>query len=198
MAAQFDVAVGTLRKALASLEDKGLIERRQGSGNYVRRRKDVQSVYAQFRLERPGGGGLPTADVIALTRMPPPDAGRDHGLPDMCLCITRHRRLDDILIAYERIWIAEPSADIDLTTMSESLYAWYRDALGIEVSRVEDAVGVAILPDDTQLGAATEHGSMGFIERRAWDLAGTPVEFSQTWFDPNQARFYSRSGGLSE
>ena len=61
MAADLGIAVGTLRKALADLEGKGLLERRQGSGNYVRRLAGLAGIYSLFRLELVGGGGLPTA-----------------------------------------------------------------------------------------------------------------------------------------
>jgi len=46
MAEDLAISVGTLRKALAELEGKGLLDRVQGSGNYVRHRADVDSVYA--------------------------------------------------------------------------------------------------------------------------------------------------------
>lgn len=51
MAADLGIAVGTLRKALAELQERGLLERVQGSGNYIRAVSDPQSVYAFFRLE---------------------------------------------------------------------------------------------------------------------------------------------------
>src|SRR5690606_26638407 len=70
MAANLNVAVGTLRKALADLHAKGLLERVQGSGNYVRSRPDVDSIYALFRLELTEGGGLPTARVLSVERLP--------------------------------------------------------------------------------------------------------------------------------
>ena len=35
MAGDLDISVGTLRKALNDLTDRGLLERVQGSGNYV-------------------------------------------------------------------------------------------------------------------------------------------------------------------
>ena len=72
MAADLGIAVGTLRKALAELERKGLLERVQGSGNYVRYQTDVASVYALFRLEKLRGGGLPTADVLDVARLAKP------------------------------------------------------------------------------------------------------------------------------
>ena len=64
MAQTYDVSVGTLRKSLAELETRGTLHRIQGSGNYVSETTDHDAIYAFFRLERPDGGGLPTAQVL--------------------------------------------------------------------------------------------------------------------------------------
>ena len=69
MAAQFSVSVGTLRKALAELEAQGILERVQGSGNYIRSAPEAAGVYSMFRLELPEGGGLPRALVISVQDM---------------------------------------------------------------------------------------------------------------------------------
>ena len=66
MAAEHGVTVRTLRKALAELTARGLLDRRQGSGNYVRVNDDVRSIYSMFRLELSEGGGLPTARLLSL------------------------------------------------------------------------------------------------------------------------------------
>src|SRR6056297_2503562 len=79
MADDLGVAVGTLRKALADVADKGLLRRVQGSGNYVQHRPAVNSVYAFFRLELLKGGGLPTADVLSVDRLPKPDGFARYG-----------------------------------------------------------------------------------------------------------------------
>ena len=73
MAEDLGVAVGTLRRALAVLEDKGLLRRVQGSGNYVQTQSEVQSVYEFFRLELLEGGGMPTADILEVKRLQKPD-----------------------------------------------------------------------------------------------------------------------------
>ena len=44
MAARLEIAVGTLRQALQVLTEKGLIERIQGSGNYIRAKQDEKAV----------------------------------------------------------------------------------------------------------------------------------------------------------
>ena len=72
MADELGVAVGTLRKALLELTQKGLLERVQGSGNYVRKPKksqNVDTIYSFFRLELVKGGGLPTAQVLSVERL---------------------------------------------------------------------------------------------------------------------------------
>ena len=61
LADTLNVAVGTLRKSLTMLEQNGLIERKQGSGTYVKQAPKDKGVYDMFRLELLQGGGLPTA-----------------------------------------------------------------------------------------------------------------------------------------
>ncbi len=57
MAASLGISVGTLRKSLDELTALGLLERVQGSGNYICAQEDTQSVYAFFRVELIEGGG---------------------------------------------------------------------------------------------------------------------------------------------
>ena len=81
MSAELGISVGTLRKALADLTLKGMLERVQGSGNYIRAQADTKSVYAFFRVELLRGGGLPTADVLDVTRLAKPVDLPDFGSP---------------------------------------------------------------------------------------------------------------------
>ncbi|MGJ8560359.1 MAG: GntR family transcriptional regulator [Litorimonas sp.] len=194
MAADYGVAVGTLRKALAILEQHGLLERVQGSGNYIRRCPNVKSVYASFHLERIGGGGLPTARILSLAEKVAPSAARAFGFMDRATQIDRIRLLDGAPVARERIWLngSYPVPDVQ-SEISESLYAYYRDRLGLVVSRVEDSVGVDILPAWADLPGLLEQSPVGMVERRAWDQSNAAAEYSRTWFNPAQARFITRT-----
>jgi DNA-binding transcriptional regulator YhcF (GntR family) len=80
MAASLGITVGTLRRALADLGDKGLLDRVQGSGNHIRHQPAPASVYALFRLELTEGGGLPTAQVLVVDRVAKPDGLPPFGL----------------------------------------------------------------------------------------------------------------------
>ncbi len=99
------ISVGTLRKALADLTAKGLLERRQGSGNYVRAGAAADSVYAFFRLELIEGGGLPTAEVLSVDAMDKPGDLPDFGQSGQAHRIRRLRRLNGIPAALEEIWL---------------------------------------------------------------------------------------------
>jgi GntR family transcriptional regulator len=101
MAADLNISVGTLRKALSDLVEKGLLDRIQGSGNYVRNRGAVESVYAFFRLELIGGGGLPTAQVVSADRLSKPRNAPNFGPSDEGHRIRRLRSLGDEMIAVE-------------------------------------------------------------------------------------------------
>ena len=196
MATDLGIAVGTLRKALAELEAKGLLERVQGSGNYVRHRADVASIYALFRLEKVRGGGLPTARVLGVARMAKPSEAPGFGTAPDGHRIRRIRSLDGDPMAVEEIWLDAGLRDrIAASDLSDSLYQFYRDALGIQIARVEDRIGVGGLPrwtpDSFHLRAGVP---VGFIERISWTSEGAPVEFSRTWFDHNKARYVSRMG----
>jgi len=193
MAAEMGIAVGTLRKALADLAAKGLLERRQGSGNYVRRRTSVTSVYSLFRLELVEGGGLPTAELIALDRRAKPAAPAFGRSPDGYR-IRRLRRLDGLAVALEEIWLdASLAPSLRPEDLSESLYLSYRDLFGIEIARVEDRVGVAPVPEWAFGGFAPPPGRpVGHVERLAALPDGTGAEYSRTWFDPDLARYITR------
>lgn len=193
MARDLGASVGTLRKALADLASKGLLDRIQGSGNYVRYRADVASVYAFFRLERREGGGLPTAQILDLTSglTPPEEAGFASGHR-----IRRLRLLEGDPVALEEIWLDARLADrIDGKAISESLYLYYRDMLGIIVARVEDRVGLGRVPDWSHTAFDPAIGTTcPFVERRSRDGSGRVIEYSGTWFDNEKARYVSRMG----
>ena len=73
MAKELNVSVGTLRKALKRLENLGLLQPVQGSGNYIKQNNVAGSVYAMFRLELLQGGGLPRADVLSVSFQKKPE-----------------------------------------------------------------------------------------------------------------------------
>ncbi len=197
MAAEKGVAVATLRKALQLLVDRELIERRQGSGNYILGGNRSVGTYALLRLELAGtGGGLPTARLLDMTRAAKPTALPRIGPSDFGLRIRRLRFLSDTPVAVEEIWLDARWLDrgaLTPRTVSESLYRTYEDRLGLKIDAAEDVIRAGPLPNwaPDDLGA-TPGTTMALIERRAFDQTGAPAEASWTWYDPTRAQYFAR------
>ncbi len=194
MAETHGTAVGTLRKALDLLAEKQLLERVQGSGNYVRARADVPSIYSFLRIERVQGGGLPTAEVLSIDHMVAPVAAK-FSSPNG-FRFRRLRFMDRVPAAMEEIWLDGAVTDaVDADAVSESLYLYYTEALGVVITSAEDRINVAPAPDWVDARFGLRVGEMaGYIERTGRTHTGETVEFSRTWFDPNQINYVSRLG----
>lgn len=195
MAAEQNVTVTTLRKALDVLTERGLLDRRQGSGNYIRAGDVQQGAYALFRLERVEGGGMPTAELLSLDRREKP---RD--LPDLgstaprAWHIRRLRSLDGNPVALEDIWLDDRfDGALTAQTVSESLYRSYRERLGLQITRAEDRLSAAPLPDWAPARLGLSPGTMmGLARRRAFTADGRIAEISTSWFDPERAAYVAR------
>jgi GntR family transcriptional regulator len=168
MAADLGIAVGTLRRALSELDARGLIERRQGSGNYVIGNAREAGVYAFFRLDLVQGGGRPTADVLSIRRMPKPAGAPDFGPASDAHRVRRLRRLSGQPVALEAIWLDGTRAETP-GEVSDSLYQHNLQRLGLVIARVEDRVSVAVGPDWSSGAPAPTDVPCGYVERVGWD-----------------------------
>ncbi len=194
MAEQLGISVGTLRHALDILVDKDLLERVQGSGNYIRAQAEVSSVYSFLRIERLQGGGLPTAEVLSIDHMAAPQVARFQSPNGFRF--RRLRFMDDVPAAMEEIWLDGAVTDsVDEAAVSDSLYLYYTESLGLTITSAEDRVNVAPVPSWVDARFGLQAGDIaGYIERTGRGQDGTIVEFSRTWFDPNQINYVSRLG----
>jgi GntR family transcriptional regulator len=194
MAANLGIAVGTLRQALGALASKGLVERIQGSGNYIRAKADPSSVYALLRIELLSGGGLPTARVLSVDRLP-----KDPGLPAFGTSpeghrIRRLRFLSGTVAAVEEIWLDGALLDhLAADDLSDSLYLFYRQRLNLWIARAEDRVGLGTVPDWAPPEFPHKPGTpLPKITRITWGQDGQSVEASFTWYDPEKVAYVAR------
>ena len=181
MGKDLSVAVGTVRKALSLLEDEGLLERRQGSGTYVRDLPEgVQ--YPLFHLELNQGGGTPSAELLGLNLIESDQLARSQH-------IRRKRHLDQQLVAVEDIWVATP-IQISQPMLQPALYQMYRESLGLWIAEVEDRISLRPAPAYVIDVLNTEN--LGFVERRGLDANGQLIEHSHTWFDAGRCHYNAR------
>ncbi len=194
MAAKMGVAVGTLRKALAELQSRGLLERVQGSGNYVRMQSDRESIYSLFRLERLEGGGRPTAEVLSVLRLRKPADLPIFGVSPEAHRIRRLRRLDGEAAAVEEIWLdASYTERIEIADLSDSLYLHYRTRLGLWIVRAEDRIGLGAVPGWAPPTFGPAPGAAApLVLRLGQSREGDTAEVSRTWIDTAVASYVVR------
>lgn len=194
MATELGTSVGTLRKALSDLTEKGLLERVQGSGNYIRAKADADSVYAFFRVERIGGGGLPTAQVLSVDRLEKPADLPEFGTSRYGHRIRRLRSLGGVPAVLEEIWLDGSYAEeITREDLSESLYLFYRTQLALWITRAEDQLTLDQVPNWAPSDFAPQQGEPCVMaERISWAQDGARAEVSRNWIDTNVARYVAR------
>jgi GntR family transcriptional regulator len=213
LARTLDVAIGTLRKALSELDGRGLLERRQGSGTYVKPKSPAQllaknaprdkSIYEFFRLELVRGGGLPTAAVIDFQKINKPDFCPEFASSSIefkstakttCYRVRRLRSLNSIPVAIEEIYFdARHASALALEDMGEALYLFYQQRLGFWISHTEDRIGAGAVPDWAPTMFTPTPGAVcPRIERISWSGKNTVEEYSITWTDPERCRYVNR------
>ncbi len=190
------VAIGTLRKSLALMAEKGILERIQGSGTYVKRASAGKPIYELFRLELTHGPGLPTAHILDVRLMARPLRVPILGVGP-CKKVWRVRRirfLSQTPVALEEIWFdGALCSELKPVQLGDSMYLFYQQNFGIWISRVEDRVSVSAVPNWASMPFKPEPGDQaGFIERTSWTSTNVAIEFSQTWFDPKVCLYSSR------
>lgn len=207
LAQDLDVAVGTLRKSLTVLERDGLLERRHGSGTYVRKPPEGGAVYQFFRLELLKGGGMPRAVTQSVMLIADTDVAKQFGhdgnaknvgdeknAEKQYWRIRRLRYLNQTPVAAEEIWFDGRHAEaLSVEEMHESLYVHYREEFDFWMTHVTDAVSSQEAPDwACQLLDKPNGVTLGWINRQAWANNGQIEEYSQTWFDPLLSHYVAR------
>jgi len=197
LANSLGVAIGTLRKALSQLESEGMLERRQGSGTYVKRAPTGNAVYQFFHLELLNGGGMPTADTLSIELVVDPQVAQSldlHYLETKLWCIKRLRYLNNVLVAVEQIWIDHRHCDqLAEDCAHESLYEHYRENFDFWITSVEDQISCQSVPN---WGAEALEQSLDtllpMVERKSRSNKNQIEEFSRTWYLGDKCRYFAR------
>jgi GntR family transcriptional regulator len=196
LAKTLNVAVGTLRKALSELALRGLLERRQGSGTYIKAAADTgsgKSIYEFFRLELLRGGGLPTAQILAFDKIETPQSFQA-SFSKKCYRVRRLRFLNNEPIALEEIYFdSKHHPHLKQADLGEALYLFYKERLGFWIASAEDRVGISDVPDwspaEFQLVIGNACAS---VERISYSGKNEIEEYSNTWFDSERCRYINR------
>ncbi len=178
------VALGTVRQAMENLRERGLIERRQGRGTFVRQPDFAESMLRFFRFGDGVSTRLPAGEVLEIRTADADAATASALLLDTdapVVTMKRVRSIEGRRLVWERIWLPRPLfdgvADVDPQQVPHLLYPWYMDAFGVLVSRArEDLTIDRATAEDADLLGCEPGEPIVVIERLATTLTGGRVE----------------------
>ncbi|WP_428929148.1 GntR family transcriptional regulator [Marinibacterium sp. SX1] len=184
LAGEFDVSVGTVRKAVDGLVGEGLLERRQGSGTYVRAPSFNATLFRFFPMRESDGSPLsiPQSRMLdrTLTRATG-EAAQALGEIEV-IKITRLRSLSDQPVLFEEIYISRDRfdgfQDLPESAFGPLLYPLYFERFGLLVKRATDEVSFGRASDAVAGQLQVPQGDpLAIIRRTAFDIEDRPVEW---------------------
>lgn len=194
----FGVAPGTVRKAIDELVRDGLVERRHGAGNFVRR-SNFDHMMTRFFLFRNEGGHLmmPESRIVSREVVPASASLAERlGLreEDALVRINRHRSWDGGIRLLEDIYLPRARFERLLAATDEEigplLYPAYEKLCGELVCFIEEEITVRPASEaDAHLFRIEPGTSLVAVERTARDAAQRPLEWRLSRGEASRFRY---------
>lgn len=190
LAQHYEVALGTARRAVSLLVEEGVLERRQGSGTYVRYGAFAHSMFRFFRLEDLAGESLrPGGRLLAREIQPaPPEAAVALRLPAGAdvIRLSRLRVVGGEPILAEDIVLPlapfRAFLDVPAEEVGPLLYPVYAAHCGVSIARAEEVITIVPCPaPEARLLRCRPGASVVCIERLAFSIDDTPYEWRRSY-----------------
>ena len=186
MARQFEVAVGTVRRALADLTAEGMLSRRPKTGTVVTGRTPNHSLrfyFQYFRLHNIDGKMCNSeAETISLETGPPNTAERERFAlsPDIknhVIRINRLRRVNGTPIMLDSMALnAKMLHDFPLSDPPDRIYLYLLEAYGIRITAVREKVTAVIAEKfEEKLLELDEATALLQIDEVSYDQSGQAI-----------------------
>lgn len=151
LAELYNVSRNTLRKALKTLEEDGLIERRHGSGTWIRNKHSQASVthLDSFTEIARNEGKTPSSQILKFELQSASEEiakglQLQHGEP--VYYAKRLRFIDNIAMQLEETWLsATRFPDLTIAHMKKSKFAYIENDCGVRIDGCYESI-VPILP----------------------------------------------------
>jgi len=185
IAARYEVAVGTARKALDLLARDSLIERVQGSGTFVRRPRFENAVVRFIRYYGSAGDRRsPSSRILTREKVPGPKAVVEAlrlKKGAKVIHLVRLRRDGDRPVLIEDIWL-EARRFGPVLTMEDNepqlLYPIYEALCGEIVARAEETITIGTAgPSEAELLGLAAGTPIVNIARLAFGYDDRPIEW---------------------
>ncbi|WP_079038304.1 GntR family transcriptional regulator [Streptomyces sp. NBRC 110028] len=187
LVAHYGVSLGTMRRVFRDLVDEGLLERRQGTGTFVRRASLDASLFRFFRFGA-AGSGFPRSRILSAarqvsTRTIASALGITPG--SEVLHLHRLRLYGEQPALVEDIWLPlplfEPLERIAADDLGDLLYPTYERHCGqiVAAATEELTIEAATAADALLLGCGRAE-PVAVVERVARAHDGKPLEYRRS------------------
>jgi len=186
LCAQYEVSIGTLRKAIDVLVSEGMLVREQGRGTFVRRPSFASSFFRFFRFRGASGESVtPSSQLVGREVAIPPADARDAlnlSTADAALHIDRIRLVANKTVLLEEIWLPvrgfEPLIDLPLEAFGDLLYPLYERVCKRLVAQASETLTVERATALQAEALGVEGGApLIRVQRVAYDYAGQAIEW---------------------
>ncbi|MDI5985454.1 GntR family transcriptional regulator [Halomonas sp. M4R5S39] len=200
LAEEYGVALATMRMGLKQLVDEGLLERRRGTGTFVKQpafRADLFRFFHIHDVEDPDGPVIPESRVLTRQEVDlPPEVKRAFGddAGARCLKLERVRLWAGDPLLFEEIYLRLPDFDglmsLDPKEMGPLLYPVFLQKFGILISSATDELSFG-----TTTSASAKHlalpadSPVAIIERVARNPVGRVIEYRRVHGRPERFRY---------
>lgn len=195
LAVKFGVSRMTLRQAIKTLEDEGILERRLGSGTYVASQKvqERMSGIMSFTEITEANGQTPSSKLITYQIGKPSLSEKERlGIKpdDEVLRMERIRFADDTPICHEVVTIPyhvvkEMSKDDISTHLYETL-----EKSGYQIGRVTEHISAAVCNENDARLLKAKKGEALITRRQVTELSdGKPFEYTRARYVAERFEF---------
>ena len=200
LAAQFQVSVGTIRKAVDELVAEKIVIRQQGRGTFVTiHTEDRQFYYFFHMISTAGGKEPPTHELLSLKTIKADNAtalrlGLRRG--EHVHRIHNLLKLAGEAVIFDELRIAETRfPDLSAGTFSAregTIYGLYQSRYGINVVRISERLSAA-LPDAriARVLGVNRNTPVLVIKRIAYTYHDQPVELRTSWVNTRHHEYLS-------
>lgn len=182
---RYDVAIGTIRKAVDTLVADGLLYRSQGRGTFVKRPSFNDSLFRFFRQSSLDSQRVPEGRVQSNNVLPlPPAAAAALNLTtgELAIHLRRTRVLDSRVVLAEEIWLPralfKALEQMPVESFENLLYPFYEKECGQLVASATETLTIETAGAEVARALEIRAASpVAVIERVAYGYDKSPLEY---------------------